>query len=565
MDIFNKKIIIIKIFLAIFISTNGFAMQQDNRSPKKASRKLVIIPGDSENTSVTLEDAYVEFSSMFQSDVETISKLEQELDDILGKKAEIAMIRDELVKEKGQDAYDKAMEQFAKKQERLEHDIARKKARKEKREDTNDEISKTASDIIMTFAGNKINEDSKLKEIAIQTAIAADKDNKGKLDRLKFLFSKKNLTKTSFFGLITSLGLAGCYYGSKLLFNYLNAIIDRPSLVRESSRHDWKYQVKKMYYKKILGKSIKKEANLKEVILEEKMAHKLELLAEDTKKTRRNGLPYRHVLLYGLPGTGKTMFLRKLAEFCGMDYAILSGADFGQFKDGEDITELHKLFDWAEKSKKGLLIFVDEADAFLRDRRILNNQAKNLLNAFLTRTGTSSQKYMLVFATNYEDELDPAALSRINKKIYFPLPAFEERRKILDLYLNKYVTSDERSIKQGDTTITLNIKIDKRIDIEFLDDVTRRIKGFSGREIEQMVSEIRIAAYNIGDYVLTPEIFNDVVEEKIKEHKHDVECAKLQRKRYEKELGQEQISMKEQIEIKEEDVGLKETETTLAA
>jgi hypothetical protein len=43
--------------------------------------------------------------------------------------------------------------------------------------------------------------------------------------------------------------------------------------------------------------------------------------------------------------------------------------------------------------------------------------------------------------------------------------------------------------------------------------------------------------------VLTREIFNDVISDKIKEHDHDMACAKQQRARYEASLGQAQISM----------------------
>lgn len=51
----------------------------------------------------------------------------------------------------------------------------------------------------------------------------------------------------------------------------------------------------------------------------------------------------------------------------GMDYAIMSGGDVGPL--GEDaVNQLHGLFKWAATSKKGLLVFIDEADAFLSSR-----------------------------------------------------------------------------------------------------------------------------------------------------------------------------------------------------
>jgi len=59
------------------------------------------------------------------------------------------------------------------------------------------------------------------------------------------------------------------------------------------------------------------------------------------------------------------MFGRVLAYESGMDYAIMTGGDVGPL--GKDaVTELHNLFDWARRSKRGLVVFMDEADAFLR-------------------------------------------------------------------------------------------------------------------------------------------------------------------------------------------------------
>ena len=51
----------------------------------------------------------------------------------------------------------------------------------------------------------------------------------------------------------------------------------------------------------------------------------------------------------------------------GMEYAIMSGGDVGPL--GSDaVTELHRLFEWAKRSSRGVLLFIDEADAFLGSR-----------------------------------------------------------------------------------------------------------------------------------------------------------------------------------------------------
>lgn len=60
------------------------------------------------------------------------------------------------------------------------------------------------------------------------------------------------------------------------------------------------------------------------------------------------------------------------------------------------------MFDWANTSRKGLILFVDEADAFLRKRSSekISEDMRSTLNAFLYRTGEQSDKFMMVLASN---------------------------------------------------------------------------------------------------------------------------------------------------------------------
>lgn len=50
--------------------------------------------------------------------------------------------------------------------------------------------------------------------------------------------------------------------------------------------------------------------------------------------------------------------------FQGLDYAMMTGGDVAPLG-SQAVTKIHQIFDWAKKSKKGLLLFIDEADAFL--------------------------------------------------------------------------------------------------------------------------------------------------------------------------------------------------------
>lgn len=123
-----------------------------------------------------------------------------------------------------------------------------------------------------------------------------------------------------------------------------------------------------------------------------------------------------------------------------MDYAILSGGDVAPMgRDG--VTAIHKVFNWATTSRRGLLLFLDEADAFLR-KRSSENMSEDLratLNAFLYRTGEQSNKFMLVLASNTPEHFDWAVNDRLDEVVEFQLPGPDERLRLVNLYFEKFV------------------------------------------------------------------------------------------------------------------------------
>jgi ATPase family AAA domain-containing protein 3A/B len=103
----------------------------------------------------------------------------------------------------------------------------------------------------------------------------------------------------------------------------------------------------------------------------------------------------------GPPGTGKTLLAKRLALTSGLDYAIMSGGDVAPLG-AAAVKELHNLFDWSKRSPKGMLLFIDEADAFLssRGQGSKSEAMRSAINALLYRTGDQSQDFMVIMATN---------------------------------------------------------------------------------------------------------------------------------------------------------------------
>jgi len=122
----------------------------------------------------------------------------------------------------------------------------------------------------------------------------------------------------------------------------------------------------------------------------------------------------------------------------------MTGGDFAPLGK-EAVTELHKVFDWAEHSKKGTILFVDEADAFLRTGRqngTMTEDMRNALSAFLYRTGTENSKFMIVLASNIPKSLDAAILDRVDDTVEFELPEHDSRVRLYELYFNKYILGE---------------------------------------------------------------------------------------------------------------------------
>jgi ATPase family AAA domain-containing protein 3A/B len=205
-------------------------------------------------------------------------------------------------------------------------------------------------------------------------------------------------------------------------------------------------------------------------------------------------------LSIGPPGTGKTLFARGLAQHSGLDYAILTGGDIAPL--GRDaVTELHKLFDWAKTSRRGLLLFVDEADAFLQSRentRISEDQ-RNALNAFLFRTGTESDQFMMVYATNQPSQFDEAVMDRIDEMVDFGLPGPDERRKMIAMYIDTYLLNPPGRWAKKVEAIDIG---DKEIER-----VVQETEGFSGRAISKLAIAWQAAAYGTEAAVLDQDTF----------------------------------------------------------
>lgn len=324
--------------------------------------------------------------------------------------------------------------------------------------------------------------------------------------------------------------------GAKVTWGYINRILGQPSLIRESSMEKFPgSKIISQAKNKLLNSStlagtekpIGSKNGLENVILHPSLKKRIENLARATSNTKAHQAPFRNMLFYGPPGTGKTMVAREIAKRSGLDYAMMTGGDVAPLA-AQAVTKIHDIFDWAKKSRKGLLLFIDEADAFLCERNSthMSESQRSALNALLFRTGDQSRDIVLVLATNRPGDLDSAVTDRIDEVIEFPLPGEEERLKLLKLYVNKYLCDDNNGTKGG----FLPKKQPQKITIEDLsEDVFReaakKTEGFSGREIAKLVASVQAAVYGRPDCMLDSQLFREIVDYKVVEHHQRLKLA----------------------------------------
>ncbi len=146
------------------------------------------------------------------------------------------------------------------------------------------------------------------------------------------------------------------------------------------------------------------------------------------------------ILLYGLPGTGKTLIAKAIAHETNAKFFSIKCSDLGSKWFGETEQNIRDVFDSA-RACDNAVIFFDEIEAYATNRRE-GGAMERSVPEFLTQmqgVGASEgkNKILVIGATNKPWKLDGAFLrpGRFDEKIYVPLPDEESRKKIIQMRL----------------------------------------------------------------------------------------------------------------------------------
>lgn len=176
----------------------------------------------------------------------------------------------------------------------------------------------------------------------------------------------------------------------------------------------------------------------------------------------------RGLLLHGPPGCGKTLLIKALAKETDCCFVSLQPSTFMDKWYGESQKLVEAIFSLAEKLAPAI-IFVDEIDAFLRERSSSDNESSAQIKAqfmFLWDGFSSAKpgKVVIVGATNRPNDVDQAILRRMPIRCRVGLPNVGQRKSILKAILrNESISGDFN-----------------------LDVVARATQGFSGNDLQEL-------------------------------------------------------------------------------
>ncbi|CEP00553.1 AAA+ ATPase domain-containing protein [Plasmodiophora brassicae] len=145
--------------------------------------------------------------------------------------------------------------------------------------------------------------------------------------------------------------------------------------------------------------------------------------------------PPKGLLLFGPPGTGKTMIGRAIASECGATFFSISASSLTSKWHGESEKLVRTLFSVA-RAHQPAVIFVDEIDSLLSQRSESEFEgSRRLKTEFLVQLDGAAtckdDRILLIGATNRPQELDDAARRRLVKRLYIPLPDADARHKLI--------------------------------------------------------------------------------------------------------------------------------------
>ncbi|GAA3843630.1 ATP-dependent zinc metalloprotease FtsH [Brevibacterium ammoniilyticum] len=222
-----------------------------------------------------------------------------------------------------------------------------------------------------------------------------------------------------------------------------------------------------------------------------------EFLAEPEKFKAVGAKIPKGVLLYGQPGTGKTLLAKAVAGEAGVPFYSISGSDFVEMYVGVGASRVRDLFEQA-KANAPCIIFIDEIDAVGRQRGAGmgggHDEREQTLNQLLVEMDGFDVKtnVILIAATNRPDVLDPALLrpGRFDRQIPVEAPDMKGRKKILEVHAEGKPLAPDVDLGQ----------------------IAKRTPGFSGADLANVLNEAALLTARENAKVIDNRILDEAID-----------------------------------------------------
>lgn len=210
--------------------------------------------------------------------------------------------------------------------------------------------------------------------------------------------------------------------------------------------------------------------------------------------------PPRGVLLYGPPGSGKTLIAKAVAKEGGVNFISVKGSELLSKWVNETPQRVKKIFEKARQVAP-TIIFFDEIDAVASNRLMSDKGSESpsmsaVQQLLVEMDGLEElNDVIVVAATNRPDLMDTALMrpGRFDRIVMAPVPDEATRRKIFEVHTNGVPLEEEDQ--------------DKRVD---LDELARKSEGYVGADIEAVCREAAMLALreNLDTQKVTKEYFD---------------------------------------------------------
>ncbi|KAG0376484.1 ATPase of 26S proteasome regulatory subunit 4 [Mortierella sp. AD032] len=165
--------------------------------------------------------------------------------------------------------------------------------------------------------------------------------------------------------------------------------------------------------------------------------------------------PPKGVILYGVPGTGKTLLAKAVANQTSATFLRVVGSELIQKYLGDGPKLVRELFRVAEENAPSI-VFIDEIDAIGTKRYDSNSGGereiqRTMLELLNQLDGFDSRgDVKVIMATNQIESLDPALIrpGRIDRKIEFPMPDVKTKRRIFNIHTGRMQLADDVDLEE---------------------------------------------------------------------------------------------------------------------